>query len=176
VAVAYPWGRLGHVVDVGGGNATLLIAILRAHGDLRGTVIDLAGPVARAERAIVAAGLSHRAGAQVGSFFDALPPAAGGYVLSGVLHDWDDEDAVRILKRCAEAASGTGKVLVVDHIGDAQGGGTPDTEGDLRMLCYVRGRERTLDRLGELAESAGLQLSSVTPARSRSIIELRPSH
>jgi hypothetical protein len=143
VAGAYPWGSLGHVVDVGGGNAGLLIAILRAHDDLRGTVIDLAGAVGRAEQAIVSAGLGHRAGTQAGSFFDALPAGAGGYLLSGVLHDWDDADAVRILQRCAGAASETGKVLVVDHIGDAQGG-TPDTEGDLRMLCYFRGRERSL--------------------------------
>ncbi|WP_243422396.1 methyltransferase [Micromonospora globispora] len=135
----------------------------------------VAGPVARAEQAIVSAGLGHRAGTQVGSFFDALPAGAGGYVLSGVLHDWDDDDALRILRRCADAASETGKVLVVDHIGDAQSG-TPDTEGDLRMLCHVRGRERTLDQLGELAESPGLEVSSLTPAGSRSIIELRPSH
>jgi len=66
-------------------------------------------------------------------------------------------------------------VLVVDHIGDAQDG-PPDTEGDLRMLCYVHGRERTLDQLGELARSAGLQVSSVTTAGSRSIVELCPSH
>jgi hypothetical protein len=175
VAAAYPWGTLGHVVDVGGGNATLLIAILRAHGDLRGTVLDLAGPVARADQAIVSAGLGHRAGTQVGNFFEALPAGAGGYVLSGVLHDWDDQDARRILQRCADAAAETGKVLVVDHIGDGQAG-TPDTEGDLRMLCYVGGRERTLDQLGELAKSAGLQVSSVVPAGSRSIVELRPSH
>ena len=175
VAAAYPWGTLGHVVDVGGGSASLLIAILRAHGDLRGTVIDLAGPVARAGQAIASAGLGDRAGTQAGSFFDALPAGAGGYVLSGILHDWDDEDALRILQRCADAAAETGKVLVVDHIRDAQGG-TADTEGDLRMLCYVHGRERTLDRLGELATSAGLQVSSVTPAGSRSIIELCPSH
>ncbi|MFG2045035.1 methyltransferase [Dactylosporangium sp. NPDC048998] len=174
VAAAYPWGILGHVVDVGGGNASLLIAILRAHGDLRGTVVDLAGPAARAEQSIVSAGLSDRADTQTGSFFDALPAGAGGYVLSGILHDWDDEDAVRILQRCADAASETGRVLVVDHIGDAPSG-TSDTEGDLRMLCYVRGRERTLDRLGELAGSAGLQVSSVTPAGSRSIVELRPA-
>jgi hypothetical protein len=172
VAAAYPWGALGHVVDVGGGNATLLIAILGAHDELRGTVIDLAGPVARAEQAIVSAGLGHRAGAEVGSFFDALPAGAGGYMLSGVLHDWDDEYALRILKRCADAASEMGKVLVVDHYGDV--GGTADTEGDLRMLCYVHGRERTLDQLGELVRSAGLQVSSVTPAGSRSIIELYP--
>ena len=160
---------------MGGGNASLLIAILRAHGDLRGTVIDLAGPVARADQAIASAGLGGRVGTRVGSFFDALPAGAGGYVLSGILHDWDDEDAVRILQRCADAAPDTGKVLVVDHIGDAQDV-ISDTEGDLRMLCYVRGRERTLDQLGGLAESAGLQISSVTPAGSRSIIELRPSH
>jgi hypothetical protein len=174
VAAAYPWGALGHVVDVGGGNASLLIAILRAHDALRGTVVDLAGPAARAEQAIASAGLGHRAGAQVGSFFDALPAGAGGYVLSGILHDWDDEHAVRILQRCAGAAPETGKVLVVDHIGDARGD-ISDTEGDLRMLCYVRGRERTLDQLGGLAKSAGLRVSSVTPARSRSIVELCPS-
>ena len=175
VAAAYPWGALGHVADVGGGNGSLLIAILRAHAELRGTVIDLAGPVARADQAIAAAGLGHRAGAQVGSFFEALPPGAGGYLLSGVLHDWDDEEAGHILRRCAEAASATGKVLVVDHVGEARDG-IPDTEGDLRMLCYVRGRERTLDQLGELAKSAGLQVGSVTPAGSRSIIELRAAH
>jgi hypothetical protein len=175
VAAAYPWGPLRHVVDVGGGDASLLIAILRAHGDLRGTVVDLAGPVARAEQALVAAGLDHRADTHAGSFFDSLPAGAGGYVLSGVLHDWDDEDALRILQRCADAASATGRVLVVDHFGDAQDG-TPDTEGDLRMLCYVRGRERTLDQLGELAKSAGLQVGSVRPARSRTVVELRRSH
>lgn len=174
VAAAYPWGALGSVVDVGGGNASLLIAILRAHGDLRGTVIDLAGPVARADQAIAAAGLGTRASTRAGSFFDALPAGAGGYLLSGVLHDWDDEDALRILRRCAQAAGNTGRVLVVDHISDADVE-TVSTEGDLRMLCYVGGRERTLDRLSELVTSAGLAVSAVLPAGSRSIVDLRPS-
>jgi len=172
VAVGYPWGTLGHLVDVGGGNGSLLIAILRAHDDLRGTVLDLPGPVTRAEQAIAAAGLGHRAGTQAGSFFDALPAGAGGYLLSGVIHDWPDEDALRILQRCADAAAETGKVLVMED----RSGGTLSTEGDLRMLAYVRGRERTLDQLGELARSAGLQVSSVTPAGSRLIVELLPAH
>lgn len=174
LAAAYPWGGLGHVVDVGGGNGTLLIAILRAHEHLRGTVIDLAGPVARAEEAIAAAGLGDRAEARAGSFFDALPAGAGGYLLSGVLHDWDDEHAARILRRCADAAGETGKVLVVEHVANVQGA-TRDTEGDLRMLCYVRGRERTLDELGELAASAGLRVGSTGPGGQHSIIELVPS-
>jgi 2,7-dihydroxy-5-methyl-1-naphthoate 7-O-methyltransferase len=166
VAAAFPWGELGHVVDVGGGDGSLLVAILRAHENLRGTVVDLPGPAARATQAIADAGLAHRADARAGSFFDALPAGAGGYLLSGVLHDWDDDHAARILRQCA-AAGGT--VLVVDHVGD----GAPDTEGDLRMLAYVGGRERDLDQLTALAKLAGLAVESVTPAGSRSIIALR---
>lgn len=172
VAAAYPWDALGHLIDVGGGDATLLIAILSAHGDLRGTVIDLPGPVARAGQAIAAAGLTHRAGAQAGSFFDALPAGAGGYLLSGVLHDWDDENAVRILKRCAEAAGPHGKVIALEDAVDDAPGGTSQTEGDLRMLSYVRGRDRTLGQLRDLARSAGLEAGPVTTAGARTIIEL----
>jgi 2,7-dihydroxy-5-methyl-1-naphthoate 7-O-methyltransferase len=175
IAAAYPWAALGHVVDVGGGNGTLLIAILRAHGGLRGTVVDLAGPVAAAERAIAAAGLAGRARAQAASFFDGLPAGAGGYLLSGVLHDWDDENATRILQRCADAAADTGRVLVVEDAVGGTGDGAPDTTGDMRMLCYVRGRDRTLEQLGELAERAGLRVGAVVPAGSRSIVELLPS-
>jgi len=176
LATAYPWGALGHIVDVGGGNASLLIAILHAHGNLRGAVIDLPGPAARAKQAIASAGLAHRADAQEGSFFDALPAGAGGYVLSSVLHDWDDENAVRILRRCADAASETGKVIVLEEWVEDDQGSTPNTEGDLRMLCYCRGRDRTLDQLGGLAKSADLEISSTVRGGSRWIIEMRPSH
>lgn len=176
VADAYPWGTLGHVVDLGGGDGTMLIAILRGHEGLRGTVLDLEGPASRARQAIDAAGLGDRGDARVGSFFDELPAGAGGYMLSGVLHDWDDPDVLRILRRCAEAASasatpsGSGKVLVVDHVE-----GVTDTDGDLRMLCYVGGRERSFERLGELAAEAGLRVGETVPAGTRSITELLPS-
>ncbi|MFI6336938.1 methyltransferase [Streptomyces sp. NPDC050535] len=173
VADAYPWGSLGHVVDVGGGDASLLIAILRAHDGLRGTVVDLAGAVARAKQALAEAGLGHRADAESGSFFDALPPGGGGYLLSSILHNWPDPEALKILRRCADAASETGKVLVVDHFKDQ--GFTQQTEGDLRMLCYFGGRQHTLDQLGALAGSAGLKVTSVTPVGSLSVVELLPS-
>ncbi|MEV6302067.1 methyltransferase [Actinoplanes sp. NPDC051861] len=165
VAAALPWGELGHLVDVGGGSGELLIAILRAHPGLRGTVADLPGPAARAERAVAAAGLSGRAGVHAGSFFDPLPAGAGGYLLSGVLHDWDDPQAAQILHRCAQ---GGGNTYVVDHFGAA------DTEGDLRMLCYVGGRERTLDEVAALAGAAGLHHAGTRPAGSRLVAEFRP--
>ncbi|WP_426366726.1 methyltransferase [Streptomyces sp. E-08] len=169
VAGAYPWGALRHVVDVGGGDGTMLIAILQSHPDLRGTVVDLPGPVRRAEKAIAAAGLDHRADVAAGSFFDALPAGADGYLLSSILHNWDDAAAARILRRCADAAQTSGRVLVVDYFGDR----TVQTEGDLRMLGYFGGRQHTLEQLAELAGTVGLRTTSVTPAGRYSVVELR---
>jgi hypothetical protein len=174
IADAYPWGGLGHVIDVGGGDGSMLIAILRAHADLRGTVLDLPGPVARAREAIAAAGLGDRADADAASAFDELPAGAGGYVLSGVLHDWSDEDATHILGRCADAARDSGKVLVIEEAVDDIKGGTRDTVGDLTMLTYVGGRNRTLRQLRDLGRSVGLEVGTVTLISRRSIVEFRP--
>lgn len=171
LAGAYPWGALGHLVDVGGGNGALLIAILRANPGLRGTVLDLPGAVTRADLAIEEAGLTDRADTVAGSAFDALPEGAGGYLVSSVLHDWPDEDAARILGRCAEAAGRTGTVLVIEEAADDIEGGTRDTIGDLTMLTYVRGRNRTLGELRDLAGSVGLAPGTVTKVGRRSIIE-----
>lgn len=171
IALACPWGALRHLIDVGGGNSALLIAILRANPGLRGTVLDLPGAVARADQSIAEAGLTDRADTVAGSAFDPLPPGAGGYLVSSVLHDWPDEDAARILSRCAEAAGKTGTVLVIEEAADDIEGGTTDTTGDLTMLTYVRGRNRTLGQLRALASSVGLELGTVTKVGRRSIIE-----
>ncbi|MFI5916699.1 methyltransferase [Dactylosporangium sp. NPDC051541] len=172
IAAAYPWGETGHVVDVGGGDGSLLIAVLRQHSGLRGTVVDLPAVAPGAEAAIAAAGLADRADVRAGSFFDAdvLPPGAGAYVLSGVMHNWSDEDATRILRRCADAAGDTGVVLIADHISDEY-----NTEGDLRMLAYFRGCERPLTRLRDVVAAAGLTAGDLLPAGSRSLLVLRPT-
>jgi len=101
VAAAYDWSTLGEVVDVGGSDESLLIALLRAHLTLRGTVLDLPSPATTAARALAAAGLADRGAARAGNFFEPLPAGAGGYILSRVIHDWDDDDARRILRNCA---------------------------------------------------------------------------
>jgi 2,7-dihydroxy-5-methyl-1-naphthoate 7-O-methyltransferase len=172
VAAAYDWGALRHVVDVGGGDGTLLAAILIAHPGLRGTLVELAGPAEAAARTLGDAGVGDRCEIVVASFFDPLPSSAGAYLLSGVLHDWDDEHALAILRRCVEAAGTTGRVLVIEE-------SVPDdaaerTGMDLRMLAYTGGRERTLDAFEELAAAASLRVSDVHRATHyRSVIELR---
>ncbi|GAA4092575.1 methyltransferase [Actinomadura miaoliensis] len=171
IVAGYDWGSLGHVVDVGGGDGSLLIALLTAHPSLRGSVVDLPDTAEAARKALAAAGLADRADAVPGSFFDPLPPGAGGYLLSSILHNWGDEAARAILRRCAEAAGPHGAVLVVEALG-ADGESPPPTL-DLRMLAYYGGRERGLSELGALAADAGLVVAGTHPAGESSIVELR---
>jgi 2,7-dihydroxy-5-methyl-1-naphthoate 7-O-methyltransferase len=154
-----------------GGAAT----ILAAHPGLRGTVVDQAAPVRGAVRTLRERGLSGRATAVVGDFFEPLPAGAGCYVLSAVIHDWDDDPAVAILRRCAEAAGAGGVVLVVENLGDD--GESTNTAMDLLMLVCNGGRERGLAGLRELATRAGMAVVGVHPVGRRptvSIVELRP--
>jgi len=169
IVAAYDWGSLGHVVDVGGGNGALLATLLREHPDLRGTVLDLPGAAEAARKALTAAGLADRSAAVTGSFFDPLPPGAGGYLLCAVLHDWDDAAAHAILRRCAEAAGTNGRVFVVEKlVTDTDN----RTEMDLRVLVYFGGRERGLAEITALAADAGLRVAAVHPAGATPVVEL----
>jgi len=170
IVPAYDWGSLGHVIDVGGGNGTLLIALLAEYPTLRGTVLDLPDTAATARKALTAAGLADRSDVVPGSFFDPLPPGAGGYLLSAILHDWGDDAARAILRRCAEAAGSDGAVFVVETIG--ADGESVRTGMDLRMLAYLGGRERGVAELASLAADSGLRVAAVLPADSLTIVEL----
>src|SRR5699024_4699430 len=101
-ADAYDWSRARHVIDVGGGTGALLSAILHGHPSLRATLVDLPGTVARGKQALDAAGVGERVEFVGQSFFDPLPTGGDVYVLNSVLHDWPDDSARRILRRCAE--------------------------------------------------------------------------
>lgn len=168
---ACDWGALGHLVDVGGGNGTLLVALLRAYPALRGTVFDLPATAVAARATLAEAGFADRGDVVAGSFFDPLPAGAGGYLLCAILHDWDDAAALAILRRCAEAAGTSGGVFVVEKVG--AGGESPRTAMDLRVLAYFGGRERGVAALAALGAEAGLRVAAVHPAGALAIVELR---
>ncbi|NUT21758.1 MAG: methyltransferase [Hamadaea sp.] len=173
IAEAYPWMDLGHVVDVGGGNGKLLSTVLTRHRDLRGTLVDLPGPAEHARKTLHDRGLADRAEVRPGSFFDPLPPGAGGYVLSAILHDWDDDAATAILRRCAEAATSGGAdgvVLVIEAVG--ADGESPDSAMDLRMLTFYGGAERGVTTIGSLAGNAGLVVRRVWPVGRGSFMSI----
>lgn len=161
-AAGYPWDSLGHVADIGGGTGALLAEILKVAPAARGTVVDLPGTVEGGAARFEAAGLADRTELVGQSFFDELPAGADMYVLSQILHDWDDEESVAILKRCAEAAGESGRVMIVERVIAEDEGKQLNTEYDLRMLVFNKGRERTVEEFAALAARAGLKLRGVT--------------
>lgn len=170
LVAGYDWGSLGHVVDVGAGNGALMIALMNAFPGLRGTLLEMPDNSEPARKALTEAGLADRAELLVGSFFDPLPAGAGGYVLSFVLHNWPDEQAKAILRRCADAAGAEGVVLVIEKTGpDAE---TVHTGMDLRMMTVIGGKERRMDELADLAGEVGLRVIDVHAAGTFSIVEL----
>jgi 2,7-dihydroxy-5-methyl-1-naphthoate 7-O-methyltransferase len=170
VADGYDWTTVRHVADIGGGTGTLIAEVLRRNPRLRGTVTDLPETAARARQYLAGLGLGDRCEVVGQSFFDPLPRSADVYLLSRIIHDWDDAAASAILRRCAEAAGSTGRVLVLESA--IAGGGNPASfaEMNLRMLVLAGGRERTIDDYSALAADAGLQVTAVHDITERHVI------
>jgi hypothetical protein len=173
VVAALDWSEYDRVVDVGGGNGTLLAAILAAHPSLHGMVFDQPGTVDAALATLRAAGVGDRGDVVGGSFLDesAIPAGAGAYLLCAVLHDWDDASATTILRRCVAAAGSRGRVVVVEKTGAE--GAEPSTAMSLRVLVYFGGRERDVDALVALAAPTGLTLANLHRADDIAVLTFR---
>ncbi|MDQ1740675.1 MAG: O-methyltransferase, partial [Pseudonocardiales bacterium] len=146
-------------------------ALLTRYPRLRGTVLDLAATADAARGALDAAGLADRSEVVAGSFFDQLPAGADGYLLSWILHDWADEPARQILRRCAQAAGEHGRVIVAESI--RPDGRSPHTGMDLRMLAFFGGKERGVAELSALAADAALRVRQVRRSGSLVLLELK---
>jgi len=161
---AFDFSRFGTVVDVGGGNGALLVALLGAHRQMRGVLLDLPHAIAVAERRIADAGVGDRCTAIAGSFFDRVPAGGDAYVLRAVLHDWEDEPATAILRRVREAARDGATLVVVERdLGPPNEVPEPKFS-DLNMLVTPGGRERTIAEYGALFAAAGFRLVASHPA------------
>jgi hypothetical protein len=138
------------VVDVGGGNGSLLVALLDRHPGMRGIVFDLPDTV-RDEKA-----LGDRCTFVAGSFFEAVPEG-DAFVLSTILHNWDDASALRILRTVRAAAANTARLILLEGV--IEPGNEPDGAKwlDLLMLALFAGRERTEEQWRTLLANAGFQ-------------------
>ena len=170
LAGAYEFDDLRRLVDVGGGDGSLLRAVLARHPHLQGVVFDLPGVAAVARARLLEAGLAERCEAIAGDFLEAVPPGGDAYLLSWILHDWDDETALRILANCRAAMDDAARLLVVELIvptADEQAGSPSVTrlvkQTDLEMLAVVGGRERTAAEYRELLARAGFSLARILP-------------
>ncbi|MFE6054066.1 methyltransferase [Kitasatospora sp. NPDC056446] len=150
------------VVDVAGGTGELLGLVLAAHPRLRGVLLERPQTVAAARRRLDAAGLGDRCAYRAGDFAD-VPPGADVYLLSRVLHDWDDARCREILRHCARAMPAHADLLVVERLLPADGSASLATAWDLHMMCNTGGRERRADHYGRLFTDAGLRLVDHAP-------------
>jgi predicted O-methyltransferase YrrM len=154
-------------VDVGGGSGLHLEAILSAAPDLRAVLFDRPTVVEQARARLRAAGVEQRCELVGGDFFVSVPSGADGYLLSRVVHDWDDRDAVRILATCAKAMTAGSRLLVVEAVLPERAHESPAAIWmDLLMLLMLGARERTLPEYERLFGEAGLILERVFPTSS----------
>jgi len=163
VAGGYDFSQFGVLADVGGGHGLQLATILAANPSMRGILFDQPQVVAGAPELLARAGVAERCDIVAGDFFESIPSGAGAYLLKSVIHDWDDERAVAILRTCRAAISGDGKLLLAELV--LKPGNEPDRAkiSDLNMMVMNGGRERTVDDFGRLFAAAGFLLSEVTP-------------
>jgi hypothetical protein len=163
VADTFDFSDVRTVIDVGGGNGTLLVEILRHHEHLRGVLFELANVAAHADGVLDASDLTERCTVLAGDFFQSVP-SADCYVLANVLHDWDDARSIDILGNCRKAMGGTGRVLIVERLIPEDGGDPlPALLSDINMLVFSGGRERTNAEYGALLHAAALRLTRVVP-------------
>jgi O-methyltransferase domain/Dimerisation domain len=164
VAATYDFSQMRRVVDVGGGRGTLLAAVLAVRTHLQGVVFDLTEGVTDAAETLRATGVVDRCAIESGDFFAAVPSGADGYLLANVLHDWDDERSIAILRNCRRAMHEGGRVLIVERMifSDPEQS-IPTLLSDLNMLVLTGGQERTEEEYARLLAGADLRLTRVLP-------------
>jgi hypothetical protein len=153
---ALDWAEVGRVCDVGGGTGATLEYLLRARPDLEGVLFDLPAVVDAVRPALAGGDLASRCRIERGSFFEAVPAGADRYLLLAIVHDWDDTDAARILRRVAEAMDPEARAIVVEGILSARPRDEFAQASDLLMCALASGRERTAAQFESLFASSGL--------------------
>jgi hypothetical protein len=167
VLSAYDFSPFRTIVDLGGGDGTLIAAILAAAPAARGVVFDTASGAARAKRQLERAGLAGRAEVVFGDFFQSVPAGGDLYTLKSIVHDWNDERATTLLANCRRAMRDDAKLLIIDLVLPPSVDVSEPTRtiviSDVNMLVNTGGRERTRDEFAGLLAATGFRPTAFTP-------------
>lgn len=160
------------LADIGGGNGSKITAILQKHPNMKGILFDLPHVVERARPKIEAAGLGERCQLVTGDFFQAVPSGADAYVMRHIIHDWNDEKSLTILRNCHAVMSPGNKLLLVESVIPPGNDPFMGKFLDLTMMLIPGGKERTEDEYRELYDKAGFDLVRIVPTSTEvSVIE-----
>lgn len=177
LVAAYHFGDFERIVDVGGGRGGLLAEILQSNPAVSGVLFEREQVLAEPTE-LVTAGVLHRVERIAGDFFECIPAIGDLYLMKRILHDWDDERALRILRNCRAAMRAESRLAVIDAVMRPGNDPDPNKDLDLGMMALTPGRERTESEFRALFEAAGLRLTRVVrpalPARV-AIVEGEPA-
>jgi hypothetical protein len=175
VAEAYNFDGIRSVVDVGGGHGLLLATILQKNAHLTGTLYDMPQVVEGAMNGPLKAVIA-RCTLASGDMFSSVPAGADAYIMKHIIHDWPDDQCLKILKACRKGANPGGRLLVVDNVIQPGNDFSPSKFLDLQMLIFPSGCERTEKQFRDLFAAAGWQLSRIIrTAAPDSIVEGIPA-
>lgn len=164
LASAFDFSRASRVLDVGGGQGTLLIEVLSAWKHLTGMLLERPTAVERATLAFSEAGLADRCEARSGDFFESIPSGADVCVLKHIIHSWDDETAIALMRRCIESVGPDGVLLLIEGLLLPEGHQNMTNLLDLEMLVLCGpGHERTKPQMRRLISAAGLRIVESAP-------------
>lgn len=165
VLEVYDFGGIETLADIAGGHGFVLTAILQKYPQMKGVLFDLDHVVEGARKRVQELGLSNRVQVLSGDFFKSVP-AADGYVMKHIIHDWDDDRAIQILKNCAVHLKPGGKIILLEAV--LPPGNEPHFGKwlDIEMFMLPGGKERSESEFANLFERAGLKLSRIVPTQS----------
>jgi O-methyltransferase domain len=172
---AYDFSAFHVLADIGGGNGSLLGAVLQRYPKLNGILFDLGHVVGRAGASLQGYGVAGRCTVIEGNFFESIPSGADAYLFRHVIHDWTDEQCVQILSHCRNVITQNGRLIIVEAVVPTGNEPSLAKDFDMTMLTFPGGIERTAEEYKSLLEQAGFQLNSITPTASViSVIEGQP--
>jgi hypothetical protein len=177
IAAAYDFSQWESIMDVAGGNGVLLASVLRAHPKLRGVLADQQHVLERAkQRNFLGRDLAARTAMQVCDLFENIPSGCRVYMMKSVIHDWNDEDAKRILRVCRKAVQKDGALLLVEFDLPEDSRASRGKFTDVTMMLVTGGRERTLAEYTSLLSATGFRLTQAVPTSSGfNVIEALPA-
>ncbi len=163
---AYDFSGMNVLVDVGGGHGGLITSILQRHPQMRGILFDSPQVIEGARSFVNGSGVADRCELIGGDFFESVPTGGDAIILKWIIHDWNDEQSVTILKNCHRGLPANGKLILVEAVVPAGSERHFSKFIDLNMLVMTGGRERTEEEFRQLYEAAGFHLTRIVPTES----------
>ena len=175
IVEAYDFSETQKIVDIGGGLGAMISTVLNANPNLSGILFDAPSVVEKSKEFLASAGVGERCETIGGNFFESVPGGGDLYTMRWIIHDWDDEKSITILKNIRQVLPENGKLLLFEAVVPASGEPHFSKFMDLIMLTMTGGRERTAKEYEDLLAKAGLKVTKVIPTNSfMSIVESVP--